>query len=303
MKKKSKKYTPLRMEKELSDLIEYIENAGFESKEEIDRFLAKMGGKKIGSVLNKKKTAADEAFELILEAQEVSPEEGIKLAKKAITLDPNCADAYTFIADHTEDEDEALELYQKAMQVARESLGENAFIEYVGHFWGITKTRPYMRAKAGYASSLILKGDLQSAIKEFQEMLVLNPSDNQGIRFSLSVLLLQLNRLREYEDLLKQYKDENSAGWLYNRVLYLYLKYGGTTRTISALEEAIAENKYVMDLITGLEEPPKELPESYGIGSYEEAVLYYWESILTWMAHKKAILWLIRYWERRREIN
>ena len=87
------------------------------------------------------------------------------------------------------------------------------------------------------------------------------------------------------------------------RHLYLYLKYGGTTRTISALEEAIAENKYVMDLITGLEEPPKELPESYGIGSYEEAVLYYWESILTWMAHKKAILWLIRYWERRREIN
>jgi len=46
-KKKGKNYKSLRMEKELADITEYIENAGLQSQEGINRFLLKLEGKKL----------------------------------------------------------------------------------------------------------------------------------------------------------------------------------------------------------------------------------------------------------------
>ena len=43
------------------------------------------------------------------------PEQRVKLAKQAIDLSPDCADAYVLLAEHTKRRKEALELFEKGV--------------------------------------------------------------------------------------------------------------------------------------------------------------------------------------------
>ena len=60
------------------------------------------------------------------------------------------------------------------------------FKQYAGHFWGFLETRPYMRARAGLAGTLLKLGDIDGAVGHYRDMLKLNPNDNQGIRYVLA---------------------------------------------------------------------------------------------------------------------
>ena len=78
------------------------------------------------------------------------------------------------------------------MAAGERALGAQAFEEDVGHFWGLLETRPYMRARAGLAASLWTAGDEVEAVEHYQDMLRLNPGDNQGHRYVLLGCLLQM---------------------------------------------------------------------------------------------------------------
>ncbi len=73
-------------------------------------------------------------------------------------------------------------------------LGPEFFEENVGHFWGIVETRPYMRARLGLAFTLWGTGERDAAIEQAQDMLRLNPGDNQGVRYPLMLWLLETER-------------------------------------------------------------------------------------------------------------
>jgi tetratricopeptide repeat protein len=45
---------------------------------------------------------------------------------------------------------------------------------------------PYMRARLGLAHSLWTAGRRDEAVQHLQDMLRLNPGDNQGVRYTLS---------------------------------------------------------------------------------------------------------------------
>src|SRR5262245_39259464 len=130
-------------------------------------------------------TPLDEAQELMYQAFGMpNPEERVKLAKQALDLSPDCADAYVLLAEHTKSRKEALRLFEKGVAAGERGLGSKAFQEDAGHFWGILETRPYMRAREGLASKLWTMGRRDEAIKHLQDMLRLNPGDNQGVRYT-----------------------------------------------------------------------------------------------------------------------
>ena len=79
----------------------------------------------------------------------------------------------------------------------RKGVGPKAFQEHVGHFWSLLETRPYMRAREGLASKLWTMGRRDEAIKHLQDMLRLNPGDNQGVRYTLAGWLLAEGRDEE----------------------------------------------------------------------------------------------------------
>ena len=47
-----------------------------------------------------------------------------------------------------------------------------------------------MRAKTGYAEMLYLLGRKEESLQEYAELLELNPSDNQGLRYAYATQLL-----------------------------------------------------------------------------------------------------------------
>lgn len=299
MSKKSNPQKPisrLEMEKYMAEMAKHLESKNFASVEEANAYLQTFAGKKIGTGIEKRKTNKDKAFDLIIEAEGAPSDRGTKLAQKALELDPECVDAYNYLANIADSLENAMQLFKKGMTIGRQALGEDYFAENTGYFWGLHETRPYMRAKEGYARTLAISERHSEAIAEYREMLVLNPADNQGIRFLLAPLLLQQNFLHEYNELFKNYKDDASTSSLFNRTLYLYLRYGGIARTVAMLRKAIDANPYVVELLTGEKDLPDTPPEYYRMGSFEEAAIYFEESAAAWYAHEKALYWLADYW-------
>src|SRR5690242_5951519 len=94
----------------------------------------------------------DRAHEVLLQAyQTPDPDRKAVLAKLALKICPDCADAYVLLAELSGKSRQALELYEKGVAAGERALGPEAFRENAGHFWGVLETRPYMRAREGLA--------------------------------------------------------------------------------------------------------------------------------------------------------
>lgn len=235
------------------------------------------------------------AQDLIYDAWETrSKSERIRLAKIALLLDSDCADAYNLLADDASKSiQEAIEYYEKGMAAGRRSLGERKFKEYAGSFWGFLDSRPYMRARAGLMMSLWLAGEYDAAIDHAKEILNLNPDDNQGIRYRLISYHATLERYDELERFMKgRYRNDFMAEWLYTRAFLSYVKKGDTAASGRELKNAWDRNKHVADYLTGKKRIPRTLPDRITVGGEDEAFCYASENIAVWTKIPGALDWL-----------
>ena len=138
-------------------------------------------------------TPLDEAQDLIFEAWETeSKRKRVRLARQALEISPDCADAYVILAEDTaRHPSQAADLYRQGVAAGERALGPDVFEKSAGHFWGMLETRPYMRARFGLAESLWALGQGSEAVQHLSDMLRLNPQDNQGIRYVLLNWLLE----------------------------------------------------------------------------------------------------------------
>jgi tetratricopeptide (TPR) repeat protein len=234
------------------------------------------------------------AQEIMYEAwDELNPARRLTLAHKALKQSENCADAYVLLAEEAAASvDEALDYYEKGVAAGERALGIEFFKENKGHFWAILETRPYMRALEGKADCLWQLKQKQEALQTYQEMLHLNPNDHQGIRYILIDLLLGMNREEEVEKLLKKYKEDYSAAWLYTRALMTWRKNGPSAVAERTLKRAVEENPYVLDYLTGKKRIPNMKPDSITWGGDSEAVDYAAYHLNHWRKTAGAIEWL-----------
>src|SRR5262249_44406101 len=151
----------------------------------------------------------------------------VQLAREALEISPDCADAYAVLAEHSHSRKEALKLLEQGVAAAERALGPERFQEAVGHFWGVLETRPYMRARTALAFALWPAGRRDEAVRPLQDMLRLTPGDNQGLRYTLANWLLYLDRDADLAALLDQY-DEGMAAWAYTRALLAFRQQGDT---------------------------------------------------------------------------
>jgi len=225
------------------------------------------------------------------------------LIKKALLLDPDNADAYNYLADKEKNLNKSLTLYSKALKAGKKTIGEHEFKMNEGHFWGIFETRPYMRAKAGLANCYYCLGKLGKAMEIYQEMLTLNPGDNQGVRYLLAPLLLQESRYEDYKKLYKEYYDDAASGWGFNYAIYQFMLEGKSKKSEKALLKAWKLNKFIIDFLLGSKLMPKELPEYMGFGDENEAVLYTYETSFLWESTPGALNWLSDFRQNRMRLN
>jgi tetratricopeptide (TPR) repeat protein len=238
--------------------------------------------------------ALDLAQEKAFEAMEApTPRARAALARAALALSPRCADAYLVLARETRDDGEALDLYRRAVAAGAEALGKAAFEDDVGMFWGLIETRPYMRARHELALALWRAGNFDEAIGHYQEMLRLNPNDNQGVRYLLIDALLERGRDAEAAALLKAYKGDGAAAWAWSGALLAFRRSGGASAAArKALAKAIEANRHVPAYLLGRKPLPQRLPDFIGRGDVSEAASYAFDAAGAWAAAAGATAWV-----------
>jgi hypothetical protein len=149
-----------------------------------------------------------------------------------------------------------------------------------------------MRARESLAHLLWAEGERDEAIGHLQDMLRLNPEDNQGLRHTLCGWLPSEGRDEELAGLLAQYEGDPTAWWAYTHVLAAFRKHGDAPAIRELLDRATERNKRVPDYLTGKKGLPAKQPDMYSLGSEEEAILCAAGLISGWNATPGAIAWL-----------
>lgn len=279
------------MEQHLAGIGRLLAGKEFASVEEANAYLqeALVGGELVAP---EPATPLERAQEVIYEAMESRGKRRVQLAREALAISPDCADAYVLLAEQASDPEKARHLYQQGVEAGERALGPGAFTEAMGHFWGVLETRPYMRARLGLAQALWFVGERKEAIGHLQAMLELNPGDNQGIRYLLAGWLLATGDDNAVEQVLDRYPDEWSASWAYTRALLAFRRKGPGKEADAALKEALGANPHVPLYLLGLDPMPKHLPEYYSPGDQNEAITYLLEGIEGWMETPGALNWV-----------
>ncbi|MFH0795893.1 MAG: tetratricopeptide repeat protein [Candidatus Omnitrophota bacterium] len=284
-------------EKVTSDLTRFIRDKKFTSIDEANKYLKEMMNRHGGRVpVTLPGNALESAQDIMYEAwDQEDKQERVRLARKALAVFPDCADAYVLLAEETATSlPEAKKLFQRCLEAGERTLGKEGFKEHAGHFWGVLETRPYMRARLGLAQTLWEMGEHEEAIRHYREMLRLNPNDNQGIRYILVYSLDRLSRYNELEDHLesKEYQDDCAPDWLYTKALLRFIKTGPSPEANSLLDKAKKFNPYVPDYLTGRKKIPDTLPEAIKVGGEDEGYCYAEKFFSIWQEISGAIDWL-----------
>ena len=300
-KEPNKPMSPEKMEMDTERLLDFIQNQHFANLEEVNEFLSKnVTGKRIDEVLPEAApglTNQQKANDLMYDAYDSPPAKAKKFAKDALKLDPENVRALNFLADHERSAESALKLYQKAMESGKKQLGETFFKQNKGRFWIMIESRPYMTARLGFAHCLEDLDWKDEAIKEYNKIIELNPSDNQGVRYALASLLLFTRKYKQFFELYKKYTDEESAFWLFNYALYLFATEGPTPKANRALKLANEANPYVIDFMTQQKKMTTNPEGYYNPGDENEAAYYLMDNFRAWINVETTLDWLFRFVE------
>lgn len=215
-------------------------------------------------------TALEQAQEFAHDAMEATGRLQIKLARRALSISEDCADAHVILGDASSNVETARDWYQRAVDAGARALGPDRFASLAGEFWGHLETRPYMRARLALAQTLFDLGQRSQALDHYRELLRLNPNDNQGVRWLLLPALLEDGLNEEAGRLLAQYEGDLQATWPYAQALLLFRAEGDTTPARAALTNALRVNPHAAKYLLNPERVPIDRPPHFALGSAEE---------------------------------
>jgi len=256
----------------------------------MEGFMSAVGGRRASDATAKAQEVMYDAWD------QTSPRARVALAHKALAISPLCADAYVLLAEEeAKSAEEALEYYRKGVEEGEQALGTEGFRQFAGHFWGFLETRPYMRARAGLAATLSTLGEVGAAISNYQDMLRLNPNDNQGIRYVLAACLMRSGDTEALKKLLKQYDEDGSALWLYTQALVAFRENDARDKRAEELaKSAWSANRHVPAALAGTKKVKPSTNGYITMGGEDEAAQYVEEWGFDWLTTPGAVDWLTK---------
>jgi len=187
----------------------------------------------------------------------------------------------------------ARDLWDQAVRIGRKAFPQDFKLGTDRLEWGWLENRPFLRCLHGLALARREVGEVEEALSLFQELLLLNPNDNQGVRVLALEALFRLGRLEDALKITEQYRDDVMAETLYGRALALF-KLGRRPEATIALKEAVEYLPLVRKelLKTGHRLPRTARPDVVTLGGTDEAY-YYWEHWgRFWEEDPEALEWL-----------
>lgn len=210
------------------------------------------------------------------------PEDSAKrIALKTLEKDPKDYEARNYLTSIESNVEKKLKLYEETLSFLKEDLEIENILnneDYLGHFWTIPETRPYLRTKYLYILTLIEMKKYADAINECEELLKLSNSDNLGIRYVLANLYCLEDMGEKLFSLYNKYQ-ERTIRMLIPLAIYYY-KNNNYSKVRELLELINEENSFFIDYIKGevfltddeIEEI--EYSNSYLIGTLDEIYIY-----------------------------
>jgi tetratricopeptide (TPR) repeat protein len=235
-------------------------------------------------------TALEQAQEVAYDATEASGRLRIKLARKALSLSPDCADACVILGNAALTPEAALEWYQRGVDAGARAIGPERLSD-ARDLWEHLDARPYMRARFALAQLLEASGRSSEAVDHYRDLLRMNRNDNQGLRNLLIPLLLEQRRDEEAGSLLDEYQGDVQAILPYARAIWMFRREGDSTASREALHEAIRTNRHVIGYLLEPETMPWR-PSHFALGSKEEAAYTADELLAAFEQTEGALAWL-----------
>ena len=216
---------------------------------------------------------SEQAQDLVYEAYELPPAKAKKNIEKALQLDSNCIEAYEYLGAMESTVEIASAFYEKGIAIGRQVFGGKYLDEHKGSFWGFHETRPFMRCLQHYSDCLYKMNKVKECVSVLEEMIDLNPNDNQGVRDQLLLYLIELDENKKFEKYSKMFKGDGMAFSLFNHALFSFKSEGETENSKKQLRKALKQNKFVAAKLLS-KKPITRIADHYGIGDENEADYY-----------------------------
>jgi tetratricopeptide (TPR) repeat protein len=189
--------------------------------------------------------------------------------------------------------DQALGLWEQAVHIGHKAFPQGFEVGRDRLEWGWLGNRPFLRCLQGLALAKYKDGKVEEALSLFQELLSLNPNDNQGVRAMVVQALFELGRFEDALKVTERYIDDAMPETLYGRALALF-KVGRKREATATLKKAAKYLPLVAKelLKTKHRLPATARPDLVTQGGYDQAY-YYWEnSGHFWEEDHNALEWL-----------
>lgn len=280
-----------QQDKMMTDLQRLLGTQDFKSEEDLRKFMNSIVGQKIPSFPKDTLNYQEQAQDLVYEAYELPPEKAKRNIEKALQLDSNCIEAYEFLGEMESNAEIASIHYAKGIAIGKQIFGGKYLEEHKGAFWGFHETRPFMRCMQQYSDCLYMMDKVKECVSVLEEMIELNPNDNQGVRDQLLLYLIELDEKQKFEKYAKMFQEDGMAFALFTRALFAFKTEGETENANKQLQKALKQNKFVAAKILS-KKSINVLSDHYGFGDKNEAEYYTYFAQDVWKNTKGATSWL-----------
>ena len=280
------------MERLTAEIGRFLARSQFETVDDVNRGLAERFRGPIDAMPSTASTPLERAQDLAYRAFDSRGRRRVQLARQALELSRDCADAWLILGEHAIDPPVAMDLYAEGMRAGERALGASSLAQPGAASWARVEARPYLRARFALAEVLEALGQRDEALDHYRDLLRLNPDDNQGVRDVALPLLFVAGRDEEAIALLDRYRGDPSALWSYGRALWTFRREGDGNAAAARLREALHVNRGVAMYLSEAVPLPSDDPEGYAFGSEEEAVIAARRLGEAWRATPGAAAWV-----------
>jgi len=209
-----------------------------------------------------------------------------KIFKGLIAKHPFYIDAYNHLSISFRNQNktfESLLTAEKSYNIGKQCFPNEFNPKTDKLIWSILENRPFLRACQTYGLECQAHKDYSTAIEIFNENLLLNDNDNQGIRYLLLEIYFVKKDLQATREIIEKFKDDYSIEFMFGAVS-LEIMENNFDKADNILKEAVKINKFfIAEIIKDKHQapPPFRLPgePNYNagipIGSIQQAYDYW----------------------------